>query len=415
MRARTAAALVVLLGTLGAVVLLGVAPGGGSLSEKWVSDTARDNELNHHAVGVGPEGDVVVVPVAALPNSGVEITNASCSLVSLGPENGSTVWRASTTAEACALHALTEPDIADADGDGGLEVFVTTTENALVNYDADDGSENWRVALDSYGYGRPTVGNVLPDEGQEVVTSTIQGDVVLAFGNGTVAWRVSLEDSFEKTPSVWQSPVVEDADADGDPEVLVGTNRGLALLASDGTVEWTGTTPAGYFATTQADDDPAVEVVTAGGTSVRSVDGTTGEVEWERLITSARLRTVTDGDGDGAPEVYLGKPGGKVIALDAATGETAWSTTITAADDANVPSPVLGDVDGDGTLEVVAVAEPGTVTVLDASTGSELATYERAVPILTFATTADVDDDGRDEVLVRYGDGRVVALDYESW
>lgn len=34
-----------------------------TLTETWVSDTARENEVNHHAVGVGPEGGVVA-PVA---------------------------------------------------------------------------------------------------------------------------------------------------------------------------------------------------------------------------------------------------------------------------------------------------------------------------------------------------------------
>ncbi|WP_430506310.1 PQQ-binding-like beta-propeller repeat protein [Haloparvum sp. PAK95] len=415
MRARTAVAVIVLLGTLGAFLLFGVGmtPEGGSLSEQWVSDTARENELNHHAVGVGPEGRVVVAPVAALPNSDVEITNTSCSLVRLAPDDGSTLWRASTTAEACALHALTQPAIADVDGDGGLEVVVTTTENALVTYDADTGNESWRVPLGSYGYGRPTVADVLPQEGPEVVTSTIRGNVVLVSGNGTLAWHVSLNETFGKRPSVWQRPIVSDVDADGSPEILLGTNRGPVLLAANGFVEWTGTTSADYVGTAQADDDSAIEVFAAGGATVRMLDGKTGEIEWERNVTSTRLRTVTDGDGDGTPEVYLGKAGGKVIALDGATGETEWSTTITTSSDADVLSPVLEDVNGDGTLEVIAVAETGTVTVLDASSGTELATYERNVPILTFATPADLDGDGSAEILVRYGDGRVVALEYE--
>jgi len=416
MRVRTAIALVVLLGTLGVVVLFGVgtAPAGGSLSEQWVSDTARENELNHHAVGAGPEGRVIVAPVAALPYSGVEITNTSCSLVRLAPSNGSALWRASTPAEACALHALTQPAIADVDGDGALEVVVTTTENALITYNAETGTESWRVPLKSYGYGRPTVADVLPQEGPEVVTSTILGNVVLASGNGTVAWRVSLNETFGTQVSVWQRPIVTDADADGDTEIVVGTNRGPVLLAADGTVEWMGTTPGIYVGTAQADDDPAIEVFAGGGATIRMLDGETGEIEWERDITSTRIRTVVDGDGDGSPEVYLGKAGGKVMALDGATGETEWSTTITTSSDADVPPPVLADVNGDGTLEVIAVAETGTVTVLDASSGTELATYERNVPILTFATPADLYGDGSAEILVRYGDGRVVALDYES-
>jgi hypothetical protein len=61
---------------------------------------------------------------------------------------------------------------------------------------------------------------------------------------------------------------------------------------------------------------------------------------------------------------------------------------------------------------VIAVTNSGTVAVLDAESGSEMAAYEREVPVWTVPTPADLDGDGDTEVLVRYGDGRVVALDY---
>jgi hypothetical protein len=75
---------------------------------------------------------------------------------------------------------------------------------------------------------------------------------------------------------------------------------------------------------------------------------------------------------------------------------------------------VLGDVDGDGDHEVVTALNDGTVAVLGTETGTQLALYERPVPLWTFPTVADLDDDGAAEVLARYGDGRVVALSYES-
>jgi hypothetical protein len=59
------------------------------------------------------------------------------------------------------------------------------------------------------------------------------------------------------------------------------------------------------------------------------------------------------------------------------------------------------------------VTNGGTVVVLGPG-GRELAAYERSVPVWTFPTLADLDGDGASEVLVRYGDGRVVALSYEA-
>lgn len=73
---------------------------------------------------------------------------------------------------------------------------------------------------------------------------------------------------------------------------------------------------------------------------------------------------------------------------------------------------MLANVDGSGPPKVVVATPDGTVAVLDAGSGAELAAYERSVPVWTFVTPADLDDDGDDELLVRYGDGRVVSLAY---
>lgn len=414
MRARTVAAVLVLCGALVTVAAVGFGTtmASGDLTEQWVSETARDTEFNHHAVGVGPNGDVVVAPVAELPRDEIEMTDTSCALVRLDPADGETTWRTGVPAEDCFTHALTEPEIGDVDGDGTLEVLVSTTEHALVAYSATDGDEEWRVPLSNYGYGRPTIGNVTAAPGPEVVTSDITGGLVVAHGNGTVAWRANLSATGLSVRSVWTAPTVGDMDADGDPEVLVGTDGGTVLLAADGTVEWTRADGAEYLATAQVDDDPATEVFTAAAGAVRAYDGT-GDREWTRSLTNARIRTVGDADGDGAAELFAGRPDGAVVALDAATGDTEWTTTVDTGD-ATVASPVLGDLTGDGDTELVVAARTGTVAVLDPASGAELAAYERSVPVFTFPTLADVDGDDGAEILVRYGDGRVVALDYAA-
>lgn len=408
MRRRTALAVLVVVGGLVAVGAagLGLAP-GGDLTERWVSDTARANEVNHHAVGVGPRGEVVLAPVAEVPGAGTPITDESCALVRLDPTDGATRWARGMPADACVTHALTEPAVTDVDGDGALEAVVASTEDALVVHAVADGEEEWRVPLGTYGYGRPTVADLTPAPGREVVAADVNGRVVAATGNGSVVWRRDATAGWDN-PAVWVAPVAADVDADGAREVVVGANRGLVVLGPDGTVERRVEGPGTYLAAADVDDDPAVELLAAGTGSVRAVDGATGETEWSRPIEGARLATAADGDGDGAQELYLGRPSGEVTVLDARTGETEWSTTV--ASDV-VVSPVLGDVDGEAGAEVVAVTNGGTVVVLDAD-GRELAAYERAVPVWTFPTLADLDGDGASEVLVRYGDGRVVALSY---
>jgi outer membrane protein assembly factor BamB len=413
MRLRTAVALVVLLGALaGAVVVgLGSPAAGGSLAEVWVSDTPRENRANHHAVGVGPDAEVVVAPVAEIPRDGVELTNSSCVLARLAPGDGAVRWRAGLPAANCTSHALTEPAIADLDGDGDLEVAAATTADALVVRGVSDGREEWRVDLSTFGYGRPTVGNLTPAPGPEVVASDIGGGVVAATGEGRELWRVDLETLPPEQPTVWERPVVRDLDGDGAPEVLLGTRGGPVVLGADGDLEWYAEGTAVHTATVRTDDD-AVEVVTAGTDGLRAYDGATGDLEWERDLPGSRVRVAADVDGDGSAAVFVGRTDGTVLAVDAATGETRWTTTVATGDGTGAVPPVLGDVDGDGTDELVAATNDGTVAVLAPGDGAELAAYERSVPVWTFPTPADIDGDGDEEVLVRYGDGRVVALAY---
>jgi outer membrane protein assembly factor BamB len=174
---------------------------------------------------------------------------------------------------------------------------------------------------------------------------------------------------------------VNDFDADGSPEILAGSSRGPLLLSANGTVDWQQNGSATYTATAQVDDDPAIEVFTAGTSSIRAYDSQTGEREWQRNLTNARIRAAADADDDGRVELYLGRVGGVFLTLDAQSGETEWSTTVSKNDDTIVPPPVLGDVDGDARPEVVGVLNSGTVAVLDPETGAELALYERTVPV----------------------------------
>lgn len=406
MRPRTLVGLALVLGFLIAGALYGLSgTGGGSLSEAWVSDTARENEVNHHPVAA--QGDLIVAPVAAVVNV-EEIGPNSCVLARLAPETGSVRWRAGVRPVNCTTHALTEPLLADLDGDGEMEVAAASTENAVVVHAAETGAEEYRIPLGTYGYGRPTAGNLTDAPGPELVASDIVGGVVAAAGE-TVLWRDAANGT------TWAAPVVADVDADGETEVVVGTAEEVVTLTADGTREWRATVSATRLAAADADEDQAVELFTTTTRTVRSLDGRNGTVAWTTHVEgSPALHEVGDGDGDGTPEVYVGVSGGRVVALDAATGAIEWRTQLVPERRATMPPPTLGDVDGDGAPELVAAANDGTVAVLDPVDGRELASYRREVPIWTEPTVEDVDGDGRAEILVRYGDGRVAMLTYGS-
>jgi outer membrane protein assembly factor BamB len=407
MRPRTLLALAGVSLLLVAAVAFAVFGGGsGTLTEEWVSDTARDNTVNHHAVGVGPNG-TVIAPVAAVVNLEA-IGPQSCSLVRLAPANGAVRWRGGIAPENCTAHALTEPAIADVDGDGVVEAIAGTTEQRLVVWDAETGDREWTVPLSTFGYGRPTVANLTAAPGREIVTSDSRGTVSVVNDRG-ILWRESLN------TTTWAEPIAGDVDGDGSREVLVGTNDEVVLLAADGTVEWRTDTKGVSIAAADVDDDPQLEVFAGHTDTVVALDGATGAQAWTREVDgSASLHAGFDGDGDDQPEVYIGLSGGTVASLAGATGEIEWRTTLSAGERASVPPPVAADLDGDGNRELVAVTSSGHVAALDPGSGDQLATYAREVPVWTFPSAVDLDGDGDSEVLVRYGDGRVAALDYET-
>jgi outer membrane protein assembly factor BamB len=407
MRTRTVLAVVVVALALAGVGGYAALGAGGSLDERWVSDTARDTDVNHHAVAA--EGDLVVAPVGE-PGGAEDVGAYSCSLVRLEAGSGETRWRYGVPPANCTLHSLTEPAIADLDGDGSREVVAASTEQVLFGLDAASGEEEFRVPLSSFGYSRPTVADVLGDASPEVVVSDIAGQVSVVGANGSVGWRRALG------AGVYHAPAVADVTADGRPEVVVGTSdRTVALDAATGETRWSVPVESQHYEVGQVDGDRALEIVSTSLGTVRALDGTDGSVEWTtELSGTPMLRTVADGDGDGSVEAYVGYSENRVAAIDARTGEVAWTTQLSTDSRLNAPGPVLGDVDGDGEGELAVAAHDGTVSVLDPATGEQLATYDRDVPIWTHLTLADVDGDDEAELLVRYGDGRVIALEYDA-
>lgn len=398
MKPRTVLAVAVVLGVLGVAAGAGLSTGGATLEERWVSDTPRDNRVNHHPVGVGA-GGIVVAPVSAI-GAADDLGPTSCALVRLAPATGAVEWRAGVPPANCTSHALTGPTIADVDGDGDQEVVHASTERALHVREAATGEEVWRVPLETFGYGPPSVADVAGGPTPEIVVADIGGSVALV-ANRTVEWRRHLESG------TWSPPILRDVNRDGRPEIVIGTNDAVVVLSRAGERVWTADVDAVSAAFVPGNGGPPLVLAGKSG-AVHAVDGRTGDVAW----THEGAWTATVG-AVGDRRVYAGLSGGRVLALDARSGERRWSTAvIPPGERLPTPEPVLGDVDGDGAEELVAVVGSGEVAVLDPATGSELGGYERDVPILTRATVADVNDDGAAEIFVRYGDGRVVSLSF---
>lgn len=389
----------------------GLSGGSGSqdveLVERWTAGTSTI-EGNHHAAAAGRvDGEAVV----AVPIGGHHGENG-CELRVLDGD-GETRWREAIPPEACTIHAVADPALADFDGDGRPELYASTTEDAVLGFDPVSGEQVFRYNLSDYGYSRPVVANVVGSDTEELVVTDVDGELSVVRPDGSVVWQRPLN------AYSWAAPAVADFDAEGGKEVVVGLGNGTAVAFTPrGGVAWTATVDGSitWTADGDIDDDPAREflVATAAG-QVAAIDGASGELEWTRpLDRFAAVGPPLDGDGDGAVEVYATDRSGTLYALDGATGETRWTTTLTDGEVQMTPPPAVGDVTGDGAPDLVATTNDGRVLVVDPADGTVRASYSRDAAVYTHATLADTDGDGTQEVYVVYGDGRAVALTVQS-
>lgn len=413
MRATTMAAIAVLVIALASVVVFAVSGGfgaSGSLDERWVSDTARDRAPNHHAVAahaIGANG-MVYAPISGASNTD------QCDLVGLEADDGSRRWNYPIPPANCTIHSVADPTIADYDADGVKEVFVATTENAVIGMHPLTGEVEFRHNLTAYGYTQPLVTDFTGDDGKEIIAVDVQGAVFVLRPDGSVVWERQY------SSYTWGQPDVADFDGDGDRELVVGFGGSgeLVLFESDGTVAWNRTRPVQgsitWMATGQADDDVPTEIAIATTDGVVAVlDGRDGSVQWRRdLGTLAAVHAFGDGDGDGVTEVYAVAADGKLRSYTASNGTDEWTTTLTTEGVQMTPPPSMGDIDGDGNQELVAVTNNGIVAVVDPKSGEVLDSYRRDVPIWVHPTVTDVTGDGTPETFVIYGDGRVVAFSF---
>ena len=306
MRRATIVTIVGILVALSAVAAVGLSTGGHTLDERWISDTPRDNRVNHHPVTVAEPG-VIVAPVAAVGGAG-PYDSTSCALVRLAPADGTVEWRHGIAPANCTSHAITGPAIADVDIDGEREIAIATTERALEVLQATDGEAAWQVPLETYGYAPPVIADLLGDSTPEVIVVDIGGSVSLV-ADRSVRWERDLDGS------TWAVPIVTDVDSDGQPEIVVGTNDAVVALDTPGDRVWTADAAGADTGFAPSHDGPPL-VLAADTGRIAAIDGRTGDTVWNYTGSwtpvVGDVRTTSSGQ-----TVFAALSGGRLVALDA--------------------------------------------------------------------------------------------------
>lgn len=140
-----------------------------------------------------------------------------------------------------------------------------------------------------------------------------------------------------------------------------------------------------------------------------------GHIRWQRKLLEGKVRpapALAQLGGDATLDVVVGDEAGVLWALDGASGEPLWRFETGQDDRVGIVGAVaIGAVDADGVLDVIAGARDGVLRALSGATGQVLWEVTRDSGMHASPMIADLDGDGRREVLASWSYGDVVVVD----
>jgi hypothetical protein len=302
----------------------------------------------------------------------------------------------------------------------GLEIAAAIDNtNYLYVLSGTDGSIIWSAPLGDVFENPPAIADIDGDGIGEIFVSS--NYTTYAFrGNGTLLWSY---------PAGYHSSnvAVGDLGNDGTKEVVfVGYSsstgwRVFAVRATNGSFVWSyNLSSPGDVALADLDNDGQLEVVVVyhgGGVIALRHNGT---LYWSRSLTcnscvhvgySPNSPTIADLNGDGLREILVEcYEQVTVYALRGTDGSTIWSRGNVTTCSQNA-SRKIGDIDGDGALEVVLTSYqtgygpcsscPYHLIVLNGASGAVEWTWQNPAGVgFEGLAIADVDNDGCMEVIV---------------
>jgi VCBS repeat protein len=327
----------------------------------------------------------------------------------------------------------------DLDGDGDKEVVIGDADGAhsrlrVLNA---SGEEVWSHVFDDLPAPTPgngvytwTFGNFTGDDVLDIYVAAFSGGYnteVSRMLDGRTGELVASRNDNPERPGIGFGPwvghtAVKDLDGDGlDEAVFLAKDVTYAINGTDMVHPRIITGHQGLYHTPAFVDvnaDGRDEMVMGAGFNFLDVvtfaAGSTGSALWTHAEPAqgellGRQSGVADVDGDGQVELATYDASGTVTSFNAATGAEEWQYTL--------PSPGANittvDVNGDGRVDYVLGTAAGQVVALDGRADAAervLWTLEVGYGIGDIAA-ADVDRDGKSELVFGAGDGRLHVVD----
>lgn len=259
------------------------------------------------------------------------------------------------------------PSVADLDGDGKLEIVVGVMAMAdrhgrVVVLDAATQQVKWTAKIPGHVQSEPALVDLDGDGQLDVLVTTWRGDKcvrALSGKDGHELWKHAMQGDMYHGVSVIDAK-------DGVKLVASSIAGDLALLNAKGQPIWTKQ-PGGYLfaptTLTDVDGDGSLEIAVCSGRM--HLFDQAGKELWKTPSygSIARGAAAADISGDGLPDLLFGASDRKFRAVEGKTGRELWAfdaTTKGHAYEGLDSGPIVADFDGNGTLEVFFIAGKGT-------------------------------------------------------
>ena len=295
-------------------------------------------------------------------------------------------------------------------GKGALPVYQTAESFELsVSYD----QYGWPVNLAASVRCSPLLDDLDEDGAPEVIVVDNVGRLHVwdRQGQYRAGFPVSVPGD------VWSSVAVGDLQGDGQPDIVFGSKNDTVYAFSNGGARQyardLGSPVLSTPALADLDGDGQLETVVGamnGTLSILAPDGS--DVDRFPLAGGGPIfagPAVADLDGDTVKDIIWGSTDRNVYAVSSSTGESLAGFPFSAAGMV-VSAPSVADIDEDGHEELIFGCDDGRLYVLD-HLGEVQFTVDSGQMIRTSAAIGDVDLDGRADIVFASKSGQVFAVD----
>jgi outer membrane protein assembly factor BamB/AAA+ ATPase superfamily predicted ATPase len=293
---------------------------------------------------------------------------------------------------------------ADIDGDGDLEVLISSRDNK-VHVLTNRGGPKWQFEQSTEWVGTVFgIDNFAASDDVRVVAGSRDNTVYALDKTGKLLWKYA-------TGMVIRQILVQDINADGKAEVIAGSEDHFiyVIACETGKLLWRYPTDGWIRALCAADidGDGEVEILAGSGDTYLYVLDSKGQLRWKHA-TENRIYALfaRDIDGDGVVEILVGSDAKDLRALTPDLREK-WKFTPTN----RVLSIFVADLNNDGHLEVIAGSEDNHIYILD-DQGRVLWKHNLWHRVFS-VHVIDLDHDGILEILAATEDDSVHVLRVE--